>query len=138
MIDPCQLIIVPALTDQCTDAGRGSAHPLFVGLLHDFMLTKKRAGGSMLTDEALRERKWSWIPALGKILGKKAIPWHYFGPTSASDDYFEPTRRLMEIMILIRENRDEIRAEMTRNPECHSPRSSKPWFSRPGPTPPTG
>jgi hypothetical protein len=77
----------------------------------------------LLTDEALYERKWGWIPALGEILSKKGIPWHYFGPTSVSDNRFESTRRLMEIMILIRENRDEIRAEMTCSQElrekCH-------------------
>jgi hypothetical protein len=73
----------------------------------------------LLTDKALYERKWGWIPALGEILGKKEIPWHYFGPTSVSDNRFESARRLMEIMILICENCDEIRAEMTRSHELH-------------------
>jgi hypothetical protein len=74
---------------------------------------------ALLTDEALYRRKWGWIPALGEILGKKEIPWHYFGPTSVSDNRFESTRRLIEIMILIRENCDEIRGEMTRSQELH-------------------
>jgi hypothetical protein len=67
----------------------------------------------------LYERKWGWIPALGEILGKKGIPWHYFGPTSVSDNRFESTERLIEIMILIRENCDEIRAEITRSQDLY-------------------
>jgi hypothetical protein len=63
-----------------------------------------------LTEKAAHEREWGRFPALAEILGKKEIPWHYYGPTSVSDNRFDATTRLMEIAILIQENRDEIRA----------------------------
>jgi hypothetical protein len=39
------------------------------------------------------------------------------GPTSVSDNAFERAQRLMKIAILIHENSDEIRTQMTRSPE---------------------
>jgi hypothetical protein len=61
-----------------------------------------------ITEQALAERKWSWIPSLRPILEAKRIPDHYFGSSSASDNIFDRLRRLIEIAILIKENRAEI------------------------------
>jgi hypothetical protein len=73
-------------------------------------MTQSIAPCAELTDKAAHEREWGRFPALWEILGKKEIPWHYYGATSVSDNRFDATTRLMEIAILIRENRDEITA----------------------------
>ena len=61
-----------------------------------------------LTDKAAAEQKWGWLPTLRLILETKRIPDRYFGPSSASDNIFDRMQRLMEIAILINENRTEI------------------------------
>ncbi len=70
----------------------------------------------MLTEKAMYERMWGQFPMLGKILGTKQIPDHYFGYSSISDNVFDRIHRLMKISILIRENSDEIKIQL-RSPE---------------------
>jgi hypothetical protein len=63
----------------------------------------------MLTEEALRERKWGRFPALRKALEDKCIPNSYYGPTSVSDNVFGELNRLVEIAILAREHQSVVR-----------------------------
>ena len=49
------------------------------------------------------------FPMLGRALGGKRIPDHYFGYSSASDNEFDEIQRLMRISILVRENLDLLR-----------------------------
>ena len=65
-----------------------------------------------LTEIAYRERKWGWLPALRKALEDKSVPSkfeYYYGPTSADDNIFDSTNRLLEIAILTIENETAIR-----------------------------
>lgn len=62
----------------------------------------------MLTEKAMSERKWGWLPALRLILELKRVPDDYYGPSSVSDNLFDRTRRFMEIEILVHEHRAEI------------------------------
>src|SRR5262245_15938117 len=71
----------------------------------------------MLTEKAMYDRMWSWIPVLGKIIGSKRIPDRHFGPSSVSDNSFDGIRRLMQISILVQENSDEITREMEHDAE---------------------
>lgn len=66
----------------------------------------------MLTEKAESERKWGWLPALRLILEPKRVPDHYFGPTSVSDNIFHRVHRLIEIGILVHENRSQIIEKM--------------------------
>jgi hypothetical protein len=69
------------------------------------MLTAEK---SMLTEKAQSERKWGWLPALRLILESKRVPERYFGASSVSDNMFDRLRRLLEIDILVQENRAQI------------------------------
>jgi hypothetical protein len=62
----------------------------------------------MLTEKAQSDRKWGWLPALRLILESKRVPERYFGASSASDNIFDRLRRLIEIDILVQENRTQI------------------------------
>ena len=65
----------------------------------------------MLTEIAYNERKWGPFPALRKILEEKNIKdpnLEYYGFTSADDNIFDRTNRLIEIAILVEENEDSI------------------------------
>lgn len=62
----------------------------------------------MLTEKAESERKWGWLPTLRLILESKRVPDHYFGAASVSDNIFGRLHRLIEIDILIHENRAQI------------------------------
>jgi len=66
----------------------------------------------MLTEQALRDRKWEWLPALRPILEFKRVPDRYYGPTSVSDNIFDRVHRLIEISILIQENQAEIAEQL--------------------------
>ena len=61
----------------------------------------------MLTKQALNERMWGNYPTLGKLLQDKNIPGHYYGELSISDNTFDRTHRLLEIMILVLEFNSE-------------------------------
>jgi hypothetical protein len=76
----------------------------------------------MLSEKGLYERKWGWIPTLGQLLSAKQIPEHYFGVASVSDNPFDRVRRLMEISILIQENRAELKSRL-RN--CEQPEKTQ-------------
>ena len=54
----------------------------------------------MLTEKALRERKWGAYPALRKALEDKSIPNSYYGPTLVWDNVFGALHRLLEIAIV--------------------------------------
>lgn len=62
----------------------------------------------MLTDEAIRHRKWGLYPALRKALENKKISDSYYGLTSASDNIFDRMVRLAEIATLLREFRQDV------------------------------
>lgn len=62
-----------------------------------------------LTPEAHRERKWGALPALRKALEDKEIPSNYYGMTSASDNMFDATVRLMEITVLVAKYEGDIK-----------------------------
>ncbi len=57
----------------------------------------------MLTEEALRQRKWGPFPALRKAIESKRVPDSYYGPTSVSDNVFERMSRFLGIAILAHE-----------------------------------
>ena len=63
----------------------------------------------MLTDKALRERKWGRYPSLDKLLGEQPVPSHYYGFSSVSDNVFGQLNRLAEVAVTIREHADSIR-----------------------------
>lgn len=69
----------------------------------------------MLTEKALHDRMWGWIPTLGQILSEKQIPDRYFGYSSVSDNSFDRITRLMKITILIQENLEEIKKRLPSN-----------------------
>jgi hypothetical protein len=54
---------------------------------------------------------------LGKMLGEKPIPDRFLGSSSVSDNAFDSITRLMKISILIQENSEEIKVQMTSSPE---------------------
>jgi len=62
-----------------------------------------------LTSEAYSERKWGSFPALRKILADKRVPSDYYGFTSASDNMFDATIRLMEIAVIASEYKSDIK-----------------------------
>jgi len=76
-----------------------------------------RAEMSELTEKGRFEQMWGWIPTLGKLLSGKKIPDNYFGYSSVDDNAFDSIKRLMMISILIQENSDEIKNQVTLQPE---------------------
>jgi hypothetical protein len=62
----------------------------------------------MLTEKAQSDRKWGWLPELRSILEPKRVPEHYFGASSVSDNIFDWLRHLIEVEMLIQENRNQI------------------------------
>jgi hypothetical protein len=62
----------------------------------------------MLTDEALDNRRWGPFPALRSVLKDKQLQDRWFGWSSASDNVFDRTTRILEIAILAEENESEI------------------------------
>ena len=63
----------------------------------------------MLTEEALRERKWGPFPTLRKALEDKHIPYRYDGFTSVSDNRFAQFYRMCEIADLAHEYESAVR-----------------------------
>jgi hypothetical protein len=59
-----------------------------------------------------------WLPGLRLILEGKVIPDRYFGSSSVSDNVFDRVYQLIEIGILVEENRVEI-IERLRSDSCH-------------------
>ncbi len=55
----------------------------------------------MLTEEAIRERKWGPYPTLRQVLENKKLPSNFYGLTSVSDTMFDRIDRLIKIAILI-------------------------------------
>ena len=63
-----------------------------------------------LTEEVYDKRKWGTYPSLRKALNNKRISnYDYVGITSAHDNIFDVTNRLIEIAILADENEREIK-----------------------------
>lgn len=62
----------------------------------------------MLSEKALRERKWGSFPALRKVLENKDLPPEYHGTSSVSDNIFEEISRLAEIVSLSHEHHDDL------------------------------
>jgi L-rhamnose mutarotase len=63
-----------------------------------------------LTKEAYDKRMWGPYPSLRKVLSNKQISnYEYTGITSAHDNIFDATNRLIEIAILADENEREIK-----------------------------
>ena len=65
----------------------------------------------MLTETAYNERKWGPFPALRKILEEKKIKdpnLEYYGLTSADDNIFDQTNRLIKMAILVEQNEENI------------------------------
>ena len=62
-----------------------------------------------LTAEAYRERKWGSFPALRQALENKEIPSNYYGLSSADDNMFDRTDRLIQISVLVVEYKRHIR-----------------------------
>lgn len=61
-----------------------------------------------LTAKGEAERMWGEFPALRVILETKNVPYHYYGPSTASDNMFDSLRRIAEMSILIKENKTSI------------------------------
>ena len=53
-----------------------------------------------LTEKAHRERMWGSFPTLRQALEDKKLPDRFYGLTSAHDNIFDQTRRLMQIALL--------------------------------------
>jgi hypothetical protein len=64
----------------------------------------------MLSAESIEARKWAPFPTLSSILPDKRVPEHYYGPTSVSDNVFDRVNRLLEVLVIVRENTALIRA----------------------------
>ena len=63
-----------------------------------------------LTKEAYDNRKWGSYPSLRKALSDKRISnYDYIGITSAHDNIFDATNRLIEIAILVDEYESDIK-----------------------------
>lgn len=73
-----------------------------------------------LTRQASLELMWGSFPALRVILEKKRVPDHYYGPSSVSDNIFGQLSRLLQLTILIRENKAQI-TEALRANRAHKP-----------------
>jgi hypothetical protein len=63
---------------------------------------------------------WGSFPALRVILEEKRVPDHYYGPSSVSDNIFGQLSRLLQLIILIRENKAQI-TEALRANMAHKP-----------------
>jgi hypothetical protein len=63
----------------------------------------------MLTDHAIRERKWGRYPSLRRVLEEKKVPDALYGLTSVSDNSFDWVNRLMNITILVDKYRADIK-----------------------------
>jgi hypothetical protein len=73
----------------------------------------------MLTEKAAQDRKWAGFPTLRLLLETKRIPDLYFGATSVSDNIFNKLNRLIEINILVEENRKEIIENLGQDSAVH-------------------
>jgi len=62
----------------------------------------------VLSEKALRERKWGSLPALRKVLENKELPPEFHGISSVSDNIFEELSRLVEVVSLSREHHDDL------------------------------
>lgn len=62
----------------------------------------------MLTEEALRERKWAAYPALRKVLEGKNLPAGFYGLTSIHDTLPAEMDRLLEIAALVQAYQNQI------------------------------
>jgi hypothetical protein len=69
----------------------------------------------MLTDEAMRNRKWGNLPALRKMLESEPIPERYCGLTSVSDTVFQSLQRAAEIAVVATENENRICEQVAPN-----------------------
>ena len=76
-----------------------------------------------LTREASMEQMWGSFPALRVILEKKRVPDHYYGPSSVCGQYICQLSRLLQLTILIRENKAQI-TEALRANRAHKPVSA--------------
>lgn len=74
----------------------------------------------MLTESALRERKWGSFPALRQVLeGAPASDRHY-GFTSVSDNVFEEQQRLVAIANQAEEHREALLDAVRQTPELRA------------------
>lgn len=73
----------------------------------------------MLSAESIEARKWAPFPALSSILPDKRVPEHYYGLTSVSDNVFDKVHRLLDVLIVVRENTALIRAAIEAEVKQH-------------------
>ena len=62
----------------------------------------------MISEEELSRRKWGKYSALGHILGERAVPEHYYGATSISDNVFNWLNRLANVAVVAREHKADV------------------------------
>lgn len=65
---------------------------------------REYGGCNMRSAESIEARKWAQFPALGSILQDKRVPEHYYGMTSVSDNVFDQVDRLLQVLVIVREN----------------------------------
>ena len=73
----------------------------------------------MLTEKAIRDRKWGAFPALRILLEKHPIPLNYYGPTSVSDNIFLQLNRSAEIAVVFKEHARNCSQETTKPAILH-------------------
>jgi len=74
----------------------------------------------MLTEEGSKRRFWGPLVTLRQVLEGKSIPNHYYGISSVSDNMFAAISRLLELSVLVQENRAAIIEAASRNPQAAS------------------
>lgn len=72
-----------------------------------------------LTEKAMAQRTWGAFPALRTILETKKMPDYYYGASSASDSMFDHFQRILQMSILIKENRDVVQESLKRADQSH-------------------
>lgn len=58
----------------------------------------------MRSGESIEARKWAPFPALGSILQDKRVPEKFYGVTSVSNNVFDEVNRLLQVLVIVREN----------------------------------
>lgn len=74
----------------------------------------------MLTESALRKRKWGPFPALRQVLETAPPSTRHYGFTSVSDNVFDQLQRLVDIASRAEEQKDALLAAVRKRPELRS------------------
>jgi hypothetical protein len=81
----------------------------------------------MLTEAALRERKWGAFPALRQVLEKAPSSGRHYGLTSVSDNVFEQLQRLVGIANQAEEQKEALLKAVRETPELRTQMAEDLW-----------